>query len=98
MSKPPMSVSGGDKIQSGGNGLSERFAGARTCPPQYALQFGERLFNGRHIRRVRWQKQQAAATGFKGVLHLRPQVDREVIQDDDLPRTQAGSQDLLDVE
>src|SRR5689334_10069438 len=98
MSKPTESISGGDEIQSGGNGLLERFPCASTCPSQQRLQFGERLFNGRKIRRVRRQKQEATAASFNGLLDTRSQVNREIIQDHDLPWTQALGKELLHVD
>src|SRR6266699_2956536 len=98
MSKPATSIRLSDEIQSGGNGLLEGFPCASSCQPQQRLQFGERLFNGRKIRRVGRQKQQATAASFNGLLDTRSQVDREMIQNDDLPRAQAGGQDLLHVD
>jgi hypothetical protein len=98
MRKPSASIGCSDEIQSGGNGLLERFRCASTCPPQHALQFGEGFFNGRQIRRVGRQKQQATADRFNGVLDPRSQMNREIIEDHDLPGMQAGGQHLLDVE
>ena len=43
------------------------------------------------------RKQELAASGFDGLLHPKPQMNREIVQDHDLPRSQAGSQDLFDV-
>ncbi len=98
MSKPPESISSSDEFQGGGDGLLERFPAASTLPAQESLQFGESLFKGRKVRRGSRQKQQATATSFDGLLDTRREVNREIIQDHDLPRTQAGSQELLDVD
>ena len=65
MSKPPERISGGNEIQRGGNGLLQGLPCAGPCSPQQRLEFGERLFNGREIRRVGGQKQQATAAGEK---------------------------------
>src|SRR5579884_551551 len=98
MSKPTERISGSNAIQCGCNGLLERFPAASTCPPQQRLQLGKSLFDGRKVRRVRRQKQETAATSFNGVLDTRSQVNREIIQDHNLPRTQAGSKDLLHID
>jgi hypothetical protein len=98
MSKPTESIGGGAEIQSCCNSLLESFPAASTCPSQQRLQFGERLFNGRQIRRVSRQKQETTAASFNGLLDTRSQVNREIIQDHDLPRTQTGGKDLLHVD
>src|SRR5215467_458321 len=98
MSKPSESISRRDEIQRGGNGLLQGWAGAGPYPPQHGLQFGESLFNGRQIRRVSRQEQKTTAAGFNDLLDTRSQVNREIIQDHDLPGTQTGCKDLLDVD
>src|SRR5690348_13359505 len=98
MGKPAESISRGDEIQSGGNGLLEGFACASPGPAQHRLEFRERLFDGRQIWRVGRQKQQATATSFNGLLDPRREVDREIVQDHDLPGAQTGCKDLLDVD
>ena len=98
MSKPTESISRRDEIQSGCNGLLERFPCASPFPPQAGLQFGESLLNGRKIRRVSRQKEETTAAGFNGLLDTRSQVNREIIQDHDLPWAQAGGEDLLHVD
>src|SRR5215472_18551936 len=98
MSKPTESISLGDKIQSLGKRLPERFARARLLSAQNGFHFGESLFNGREIRRIGGQEEETTASGFDSLPHLRPQVNREVIQDHDLSRGETGGQDLLDVD
>ncbi len=98
MSKPPESIRRGDEIQSGGNGLLKRFARPGSLSAQYGFQLGERFLNRREIRRIGWQKQQTTAASFNGRSDTRRKVDREVIQDHDLPWVQAGCQDLFDVD
>src|SRR5579859_237222 len=98
MSKPAESIRRGDEIQSGGNGLLQSLPTASPCPSQHGLQFGERFFDRRQIRRVGRQKQEATATSFNGLLDPRREVDREIIQDHDLSGAQAGGQDLLHVD
>src|SRR5690348_12450556 len=98
MSKPPERIRSGDEFQSRGNRLLERFPRAGTRSPQQGLEFGERLFDGREIRRVGRQKQQATAASFNGLLDPRSQVDRKVIQHHNLSWAQAGSQELLDID
>lgn len=75
----------------------ECLARARTDASQGGFQLGKGTLNRGKIGRVRWQKQELAASGFDGLLHPRSQMNREIVQDHDLPRVQAGSQDLLDV-
>src|SRR5579884_4199162 len=98
MSKPTERISGSNAIQRGCNGLLERFPAASTCPPQQRLQLGECLFDGRKVRRVRRQKQETTAASFNGLLDTGSQVNGEIIQDHNLPGTQAGSKDLLHVD
>jgi hypothetical protein len=98
MGEPATSILVGDQLQRSGNGLLERSTCTSTNLPQKRLQFGECLFDGREIGRIRRQEEQTASSGFNGLLHPGPQVDREIIQDHDLPRVQTGSQDLLDVD
>lgn len=61
----------------------------RPDPSQDGLQFGKGPLNGGEIGRVRGKKQELAASGFDGLFHLRPQVNREIIQNDDLSGTQS---------
>ena len=98
MGKPPESILNGDQIQSGCNGLLELFPRTSSYPPQKGFQFGERLFNRREIRRVSRQKQEATPFGFDGLLHAASQVNREMIQDHDLPWLEAWGEHLLDVD
>lgn len=98
MGKPTESILSGDQIQRGCNGLLEIFPCASTYPPQKGFQFGERFFNRREIRRVSWQKQQATPFGFDRLLHPTSQVNREIIQDHDLPWLEAWGEHLLDVD
>src|SRR5947209_19820934 len=98
MSKPTESISRRDEIQSGCNGLLERFPCASTFPPQESLQFGKSLLNRRKIRRVGREKEETTAAGFNGLLDTRSQMNREIIQDHDLPWAQAGGEDLLHVD
>jgi len=98
MSKPPERISCRDENQRCCNGLLEGFSCTSTCPPQQRLQLGKSLFDGRQVRRVGRQKQQATATSLNGLLDTRSQMNREIIQDHDLPWAQAGCQDLFDVD
>src|SRR5581483_625071 len=97
MSKPAESILGSDESQSLGNGLLQVFARASAQPTQGGLQLGESLLNGREVRRVSRQKQEATAASFNGLLDARSQVNREIIQDHNLSRFEAGSQDLFHV-
>jgi len=98
MSKPTARISGSNAIQHRCNGLLECFSAASTCPPQQRLQLGERLFDGRKVRRVRRQEQETTAASINSLLDTSSQVNREVIQDHDLPRTQAGGKELFYVD
>ncbi len=97
MSKPTERISCRDEVQRRCNGLLEGFPCTSTCPAQQRLQLGKSLFDGRQVRRVRGQKQEATAASFNSLLDTSSQMTREVIQDHDLPGTQAGSKDLLHV-
>gem|GEM_PF-2179057 len=97
MSKPAESILWGDEVQSLGNRLLQSFTRACPHPSQACFQLRERLFNGREIGRISGQKQEATASGFNGLPHTWPQVNREIIQDHDLPWAQAGCKDLLHV-
>src|ERR1700751_1594806 len=98
MSKPAERIGGRDEVQRSCNRLLKGFPVASTCLAQQGLQLGKRLFDGRQVRRVGRQKQQATATRFKGLLDTRSQMNREIIQDHDLPGAQAGGKELLHVE
>src|SRR5205807_7031675 len=76
----------------------ERFPAASTCPPQQRLQLGKRLFDGRKVRRVGRQEQETTAASFNSLLDTRTQMNREIIQDHDLSRTQAGGKELFYVD
>src|SRR6266700_3087090 len=52
---------------------------------------GERLFNGREIRRISRQEQETAPSGFNGLSHTRSLMNAQVIQDHDLTWFEAGS-------
>lgn len=98
MQKPPQSVLG----RNAGQRLDDRLLQRVSCPslnaPQDGLQLGERLLDGRKIRRIRRQEKKVASSGFDRLLDARPSMRREIGQDHDLARTQAGSQDLLHVD
>jgi hypothetical protein len=98
MSKPPESIRCGDEIQSGSNGILKRFTCPGSLSAQHGFQFGERFLNGREIGRIGGQKQQATAASFNGRADPRRQVDREIIEHDDLPWAQTGGQDLFDID
>lgn len=94
MSNPAESISRGDEIQSLGKRLLKCFACASLLSAHKGFHFGERLFNGREIGRIGGQEQETTSPGFNGLPHPRPVMDREIIQDHDLPWTQAGSKEL----
>lgn len=98
MQKPPQSILGSDA----GQRLDDRLLQCVLCPslnvPQDGLQLGERLFNGRKIRRIRREEQKLASSGFDRLLDARPSVSGKIVQDHHLAWTQAGSQDLLHVD
>lgn len=98
MKKPAESILRRDEGQSGRNRLLQRFARAGTDPSQTGFQFGECLFNGREIGRIGRQEEEAAASGFNGGSHPRPLVNREIIQNHQLTRLQAGGQKLLHID
>ncbi len=98
MSKPAESIRCRNEVQSGCNGLLERFAGASPLSAQKSFHFGESLFNGREIWRIGRQEQETTPSGFDSLPHLRSQMNREVIQDHNLSGLETGSQDLLDVD
>ena len=97
MLKPAERILSDDARQCLNERLSERLSCACTHPPQDGFQFGESLLNGGEIGRVGRQKQEMAPSAFDDLFDPRSQVNREIVQDHDLPRTQAGSKDLLDV-
>lgn len=97
MQKPAESVLRGKGRQCLDDRLLESLTCASPNASQDGFQFGKCPFNRRKIGRVRGQKQQLAAFVFDGLPHLWPLMSREIIQDHDLSRTQAGSQDLLHI-
>ena len=97
MTKPPASILSRNEGQCLGNGLLQGFPRASADPSQKGFQLGERFLNGREIGGVRRQKEQATASGFDGLLDTRPLVNTQIIQNHDLSRMQAGSQNLLHV-
>lgn len=97
MSEPAENILWGDEVQSQGNHLLQSFTRACPQPSQAGFQLREGLFNGREIRRIRWQKYETTASGFNGLPHPWSLMDQEIVQDHDLPWAQAGGQDLLHV-
>ena len=61
------------------------------------LQFGKREFDRIEVGTVGWEKPELGPYGFDRGTDLWLFVDREVIEDDDVPGTQRGDQDLLHV-
>lgn len=97
MPKPAERIGSSNAGQRLDDRVLECLARARTNAPQDGFQLGKGALNGREIGRVGWQKQKLAASSFDGLPYPRSQVDREIVQDHDLPRAQAGSQNLLNV-
>lgn len=97
MPKPAERILRGNTGQCLDNGLLECLARASADSPQGSFQFGERLLDWREIRRIRWQEEELASSRFDRLLNARPSMSREIVQDHDLARAQAGSQDLLNI-
>ena len=77
MGKPSTSILGSDKEQRLGNSLLKRFSCTSPLSAQTCLHFGERLFNGREIRRISRQEQETAPSGFNGLSHTRSLMNAE---------------------
>jgi len=98
MGKPAESILGRDESQRLCNGLLKVFAGASAHPSQKGFEFGESFLNGREVWRIRRQKHEPTAFGFDGLPHPASQMNTQIIQDHELPRAQAGSKYLLNVD
>src|SRR5579883_786688 len=95
MPKPAKRIGRGNGGQSLNDRVLQCLARSGADASQDSLQFGKRSLNRGEIGRVRRQKQELAGSSFDGLFDPRPQMDREIVQDHNLPFAQAGSQDML---
>src|SRR5262249_60751878 len=65
--------------------------------PQKRFEFGEREFDGIEIRAVGRKEAHLAAHLFDGGTHLGLLVRREIVEHDNLTRSQRRHEDLFDV-
>src|SRR5579872_13470 len=98
MSKPAESILSCD----GGQNLSKSFPqsilGSCSKTTEGRFELGERLLNGREIGRVRRQKQEAASASFDTLLNTFPQMNTQVIHNNNLSALKIWCKDLLDIQ
>jgi hypothetical protein len=97
MLKPTKSITARHLGHRRSNGIYQCLAASRGCPAQAGFDLGERLFNGREVWRVRWEKEQGAPARLHQVTNRLALMRRQVIQDDDLARLEGRCQHLTDV-
>jgi hypothetical protein len=81
----------------GGNQGGDLIEVARSRGSQEGFQFGERELDGVEVGTIGREKSELGARRFDGRADLGLFVHGQVIEDDDVARSQRGHQDLLDV-
>src|SRR5207237_9347492 len=71
MQKPTARILSGNAGQCLNNRFLQRLACASASPSQDDFQFGERLFNGREIRRIRRKEEELTGSSFNHLFHAR---------------------------
>lgn len=89
MQKPPERILSGNTGQRLNDRFLQRLAGSSPDPSQDGFQFGKGSFDRREVGRIGRQEQELASSCFDSLFHARTQVDREVIQNDDLSGTKS---------
>jgi len=95
--EPSDCIVAGDGVDRLVDGLQEGVPGAGAQAAQDRLDLGERLLDGRAVRRVGRQKEQLAITRLDRLADALCLMHTQVVQHHDLSRSQGGSQLLLDV-
>src|SRR5450631_1724047 len=81
-------ISGCDGSDGLNNGIQKGINRLSMKPTQDAFDFGKRIFNGREVRRIRWQKQNLTAMIGEHLYHNRRMVNAQIVQNDDVASTQ----------
>ena len=75
----------GEEVQGCRDQIADLIEGSRAGGPEEGLQFGEGELDRIEVRAVGRQKAELRADGFDRGADLRLFVDREIIEDDDIP-------------
>ena len=86
MAEPPDGILGGDGCQTGGDGVLERGAVARSRLAQRRLELAEGVLDGGEVWGVGREKAEVTAGGFDAPAQRLVPMHAEVVPDDDLPR------------
>lgn len=96
MGEPAAGVSGGQRLQGGGDSGVACLARPGAGAAEDRLELTEGLLDGIEIRRVGWQEEDVTARGLDQTLGGGALMNAEVVPDDELAGTQRGHQDLGD--
>ena len=88
---------GGEQVERHRDETADLLIAPRARGAQERFQFGERKLDRIEIGTVRWEEPQRRADVFDRGSDFRLLMDREVVEDDDIARSQRRHQDLFDV-
>ncbi len=94
--EPAVDVGGGDGPERLGDGGVEHLLAPRADAPEAAFELAEGLLDRRKIGRVGGEKDEVAADRFDIVPNRLPLVGAQGIENHDLPRDQAGAEEVAD--
>src|SRR5207248_1388629 len=95
---PARSVGLRHRKQSLPDGFLQSFWRSGSHTTQDGLDFGESLFNGRKIWRVRREEQHVTPSGFDDLSHFLSFMNTQIIHNHRLPWLQAWPKNLLKVD
>ncbi len=87
-------LGGGDRVEHLTAFVPERVDVARGCLTKQRFEFGEELFDGIQVGRIRRQIEQRGLRRRDGFFHSCHLVAAEVVEDHDVPGLQGGAQKL----
>src|SRR5512133_323799 len=96
--EPSESILGSDEVKHLGDCLVERFLGPSRRLAQGRLELREGQLDRRQVWRVRGQEQELAADRLEVLANDPGLVHREVVEHDDLPWPQRGTQEVPNVD
>ena len=95
--EPRRGVVAGNRLDGEANCFLERLLRARAQAAQDGFDLRERLLNGREVRRIGRQEEQLAAARFNGKANTVGFVGAQIVQHDDLSRSQRRRELLGDI-
>ena len=90
-------VVGREELKRDRDEAADLLVAARASSAQEGFQFGERELDRIEVRTVRRKEPNVCAHALDGGADLGLLMGRQVVEHDDIARTQGGHQDLLDV-